>query len=78
LDILPHEKQIHEYEKTIGHLKKQNQDNPLFNNEIKRLPKPFPVLTKRFCAHFYVAIYHKIPHNPLLVLISFSIKRSNL
>jgi acetyl-CoA carboxylase carboxyl transferase subunit alpha len=37
LDILPHEKQIHEYLKTIEHLKKQNQGNPLFNNEINKL-----------------------------------------
>lgn len=34
MEILPHEKQIHEYVKTIEHLKKQNQDNPLFKNEI--------------------------------------------
>lgn len=37
MDILPHEKQIYEYIKTIEHLKKQNQDNSLFNNEIRRL-----------------------------------------
>lgn len=34
---LPHEKQINEYIKTIDHLKKQNQNNPLFTNEIKNL-----------------------------------------
>ncbi len=34
---LPHEKQIFEYLKTIDHLKKQNQDNPLFCNEIRQL-----------------------------------------
>lgn len=34
---MPHEKQIHEYIKTIEHLKKQNQDNPLFNSEIRKL-----------------------------------------
>ncbi len=37
MDILPHEKQINEYVKTIEHLKKQNQDNPLFNSEIRKL-----------------------------------------
>lgn len=36
-DILPHEKQISEYIKTIEHLKKQNQENPLFNSEIRKL-----------------------------------------
>lgn len=35
--MLPHEKQIYEYEKSIEHLKKQNQDNPMFNTEIRRL-----------------------------------------
>lgn len=37
MDILPHEKQIHEYIKTIEHLKKQNGDNPLFTEEIRKL-----------------------------------------
>lgn len=37
MDILQHEKQIHEYIKTIEHLKKQNQSNPLFTNEINKL-----------------------------------------
>ncbi|KIC71384.1 Acetyl-coenzyme A carboxylase carboxyl transferase subunit alpha [Candidatus Protochlamydia amoebophila] len=37
LDILPHEKQIHEYIKTIEHLKKQSQDNPIFDVEIQKL-----------------------------------------
>lgn len=37
MDILPHEKQIYEYIKAIDHLKKQNQNNPLFNNEIRKL-----------------------------------------
>lgn len=34
---LPHEKDINGYAKAIEHLKKQNQDNPLFNAEIGRL-----------------------------------------
>lgn len=34
---LPHEKQIYDYLKTIEHLKRQNQDNPLFTAEIKKL-----------------------------------------
>ncbi|CAF23888.1 MULTISPECIES: acetyl-CoA carboxylase carboxyltransferase subunit alpha [Candidatus Protochlamydia] len=37
MDILPHEKQIHEYIKTIEHLKKQSQDNPIFDVEIQKL-----------------------------------------
>lgn len=37
IDLLPHEKQINEYVKTIEHLKKQNQNNLLFNSEIQRL-----------------------------------------
>lgn len=37
MDPLPHERQIHEYIKTIEHLKKQNQGNPLFTTEIKKL-----------------------------------------
>ena len=37
MDILPHEKPIHEYIKTIEHLKKQSQDNPIFAAEIKKL-----------------------------------------
>jgi acetyl-CoA carboxylase carboxyl transferase subunit alpha len=37
LDTLPHEKRIEEYIKTIDHLKKQNQNNSLFNNEIRKL-----------------------------------------
>lgn len=35
--MLPHEKQIHEYIKTIEHLKKQSQDNPIFDVEILKL-----------------------------------------
>ncbi len=37
MDILPHEKQIHEYIKTIEHLKKQSQENPIFTEEIRKL-----------------------------------------
>ena len=37
MEALPHEKQIHEYIKTIEHLKKQSQDNPIFKAEIKKL-----------------------------------------
>lgn len=37
MDLLPHEKQIHEYIKTIEHLKKQNGENPLFSEEIRKL-----------------------------------------
>jgi acetyl-CoA carboxylase carboxyl transferase subunit alpha len=44
LDILPHEKQIHEYVKTIEHLKKQNQGSSLFNSEIYRLEQKLEML----------------------------------
>jgi acetyl-CoA carboxylase carboxyl transferase subunit alpha len=37
LETLPHEKQIHEYIKTIEHLKKQSQDNSIFDAEIQKL-----------------------------------------
>jgi len=36
---LPHEKQIEEYCKTIEHLKKQVDGNPLFKKEVDRLEK---------------------------------------
>lgn len=44
---LPHEKQINEYIKTIEHLKKQNQNNPLFDNEIKNLELKLVELKKK-------------------------------
>lgn len=37
MDVLPHEKQINEYIKTIEHLKKQNKNNPIFSSEIQKL-----------------------------------------
>lgn len=37
MDILQHETQVYEIIKTIDRLKKQNQTNPLFTNEIKKL-----------------------------------------
>jgi acetyl-CoA carboxylase carboxyl transferase subunit alpha len=47
LDILPHEKQIHEYIKTIEHLKKQSQDNPLFHSEIRKLEQKLEKLKEQ-------------------------------
>lgn len=47
MDILNHEKQIHEYVKTIDHLKKQNQNNPLFNSEIKKLEQKLELLKEK-------------------------------
>jgi acetyl-CoA carboxylase carboxyl transferase subunit alpha len=47
LDTLPHEKQISEYIKTIEHLKKQNQDNPLFKNEIAKLEQKLEKLKEK-------------------------------
>lgn len=37
MEILPHEKQVYEYIKTVAHLKKQNKENPLFTEEIRKL-----------------------------------------
>lgn len=47
MDVLPHEKQIYEYIKTIEHLKKQNKDNPLFVNEIQKLEQKLLELKKK-------------------------------
>jgi acetyl-CoA carboxylase carboxyl transferase subunit alpha len=47
LDVLPHEKQINEYIKTIEHLKKQNQDNPLFTAEIRKLEQKLEKLKEK-------------------------------
>lgn len=47
LDSLPHEKQIHEYINTIEHLKKQNQNNPLFDAEIKKLEEKLGKLKQK-------------------------------
>lgn len=47
MDILPHEKQIYEYIKTIEHLKKQNQSNPLFTSEINKLEQKLEALKQK-------------------------------
>lgn len=47
MDTLPHEKQIQEYVKTIEHLKKQNQNNPLFNTEIRKLEQKLEKLKEK-------------------------------
>jgi acetyl-CoA carboxylase carboxyl transferase subunit alpha len=47
VDILPHEKQIHEYVKTIEHLKKQSQDNPIFKDEIRKLEQKLDKLKEK-------------------------------
>lgn len=47
MEFLPHEKQLQEYVKTIEHLKKQNQDNPLFNNEIRKLEQKLDKLKQK-------------------------------
>lgn len=40
MDVLPHEKQIVDYEKTIAQLKEQNEKNPLFSkDELTKLEK---------------------------------------
>ncbi len=49
-DLLPHEKQISEYVKTIEHLKKQNQDNPLFNSEIRKFEQKLEKLKEEIYA----------------------------
>lgn len=47
LDILPHEKQIQEYIKTIEHLKKQSQDSPIFKAEIRKLEQKLEKLKQQ-------------------------------
>jgi len=47
MEALPHEKQIHEYVKTIEHLKKQNLSNPLFSSEIKKLEQKLEKLKEK-------------------------------
>lgn len=47
MDILPHEKQIYEYVKTIEHLKKQSQNNPLFSTEIRKLEQKLEKLKEK-------------------------------
>jgi acetyl-CoA carboxylase carboxyl transferase subunit alpha len=47
MENLPHEKQINEYVKTIDHLKKQNQNNPIFNAEIRRLEQKLDKLKEK-------------------------------
>jgi len=50
LEILPHEKQIQEYIKTIEHLKKQSQDNPIFKDEIRKLEQKLEKLKQQVYA----------------------------
>lgn len=47
MDVLPHEKPIQEYIKTIEHLKKQSQDHPLFASEIQKLEQKLDELKKK-------------------------------
>jgi len=47
LELLPHEKQIHEYINTIEHLKKQNQGNPLFSSDIRKLEQKLKTLKEQ-------------------------------
>lgn len=50
MDTLPHEKQIHEYIKTIERLKKQNKDSSLFSAEIQTLEAKLAELKKEVYA----------------------------
>ncbi len=45
--FLPHEKQICEYLSTIEHLKKHNQDNPMFTAEIRKLENKLDKLKEK-------------------------------
>lgn len=48
MDVLPHEKQIVEYEKTIQRFKEQNQKNPLLSGEeIRKLEKKLDKLKEK-------------------------------
>lgn len=44
---MPHEKPINEYIQTIEHLKKQNQNNPIFNNEIRKFEQKLEKLKQQ-------------------------------
>lgn len=51
MDVLPHEKQIVEYEKTIQQFKEQNQKNPLFSlDELSKLEKKLDKLKEKVYA----------------------------
>jgi acetyl-CoA carboxylase carboxyl transferase subunit alpha len=50
LDTLPHERPIKEYIKTIEHLKKQSQGNPLFKTELRKLEQKLDVLKQQVYA----------------------------
>lgn len=47
MDTLPHERQIADYLKTIDHLKRQSENNTLFNSEIMRLEQKLDKLKKQ-------------------------------
>lgn len=47
MDILPHEKPLYEYLKTIEHLRKQSETNPLFKTEVKKLEKKLDQLKQQ-------------------------------
>lgn len=47
MESLPHEKQIEDYIKTIEHLKKQSQKNPIFKNEVKKLEQKLDKLKEQ-------------------------------
>lgn len=47
METLPHEKHIHEYINTIEHLKKQSQDDNLFNTEILKLEQKLEKLKEK-------------------------------
>lgn len=64
MDILPHEKQIYEYVKTIEHLKKQNKDNPLFSSEIQRLELKLEELKQQVYSNLKPAERVKISRHP--------------
>lgn len=47
MEHLPHEREIQEYVKTIAHLKKQNNNNPIFNTEINKLEQKLEKLKQK-------------------------------
>ncbi|NGX58312.1 MAG: Acetyl-coenzyme A carboxylase carboxyl transferase subunit alpha [Chlamydiae bacterium] len=46
MNTLPHEKEIKEYVKTIDHLRKKSENNPIFAGEIQRLERKLESLRK--------------------------------
>lgn len=73
METLSHEKQIQEYISTIAHLKKQNQNNPLFNSEISKLEQKLELLKEKVYSELTpgsASSFAAILHGPIVSIIS--------